>query len=533
VLAGGGPVEVPSTGEGRPTHLRKQRRGRPRPFGVPAAARPRAARPRLASRVFSLPTRPGLRSKRLMHSRPAESWAEQEFGSAKLGDLRRTERLKYMGRMVAERPAGKVTEVFERPMDREAAYRFLESSSIDHREIAASAHRACAERAAAYAYVFVSVDGTSLNFTDRSRAKGLGVVGTRKQSSQGIQVMSGLVVSPDGVPLGLSGMELWTRKAPAKVKGSRKHDRRRTEEKETRYWQSVMSQTTTSLEEVGTTTLPWFQLDRGGDAWPVLLEGFEPGRLLTVRAAYDRLLWGSEEEPCRQVREKLEASSIVGEYTLAVKGGHGRRARVARMEVRAAEVTLRLVDTSTGDRWPAPMHAVLARETADSTPEDERPLEWLLLTTFPVESFADAELVLFGYSQRWRIEDFHRLWKTGACRVEDSQLGDFDHLARWAVIQAAAATFFLRLTHLARHQPELPATVEFEASELKATIMLRKPAGVSIEAVPTIGEVVLWISEMGGYTGKSSGGPPGAMVLARGLQRVEVLAGVLTDGWEP
>lgn len=104
---------------------------------------------------------------------------------------------------------------------------------------------------------------------------------------------------------------------------------------------------------------------------------------------------------------------------------------------------------------------------------------------------------------------------------------------RWAVIQAAAATFFLRLTHLGRHQPDLPASVEFEASEVKATIMLRKPKGTSIEATPTIGEVVLWISELGGYTGKSSGGPPGAIVLARGLQRVEVLAGVLADGWEP
>lgn len=148
------------------------------------------------------------------------------------------------------------------------------------------------------------------------------------------------------------------------------------------------------------------------------------------------------------MREKLEASTVAGEYELQVKGGRGRKARLARLSVRAAEVTLRLVDTSDGSMWPAPMHAVLAREAADSAPEDERPLEWLLLTTFPVESFADAELVLFGYSQRWRIEDFHRLWKTGACRVEDSQLGDFDHLARWAVILAAAATFFLRLWSL-------------------------------------------------------------------------------------
>lgn len=39
-----------------------------------------------------------------------------------------------------------------------------------------------------------------------------------------------------------------------------------------------------------------------------------------------------------------------------------------------------------------------------------------------------------------------------------------------------------------------------------------------------IGEVVQWIAQVGGYTGKSSGGPPGALVLARGLKRLALLA---------
>jgi hypothetical protein len=465
-----------------------------------------------------------------MSSKQLENWSEQEFGSAKLGDIRRTERLVYMGRMAAVRPGGKVTEVFEGKPDREAAFRFVENSKIEQREIAASIHRACAERCAAYSYVFVGVDGTSLNITDRKRTKGLGVVGTRKQGSQGIQVMSALAVSPDGVPLGQCGLEYWARRQRVTPKGSKKCDKRRTEEKETKYWLSVMRQTQASFESVNVETVPWFQLDRGGDAWPVLMQSFEPAQVVTVRATYNRRLWESDDEQHRYLREKLEAAEVMGEYTLDVKAGPSRRARQAKMNVRASEVTLRFFDYSDRSQWPARMFAVLAREVPDAE-HDDKPLEWLLLTSFPVESFEDAMLVVYGYSQRWRIEEFHKIWKTGSCRVEDTQLGDFAHIICWATILAAVATRLLRLIYLSRNQPEISASVEFEPSEIKATIMLYKPKGVAKNASPSLGELVLWIAEMGGYMGKSSGGPPGAIVIARGLLRIEVLASVLEDKW--
>ncbi|HRI65294.1 MAG TPA: hypothetical protein PK156_13690 [Polyangium sp.] len=44
---------------------------------------------------------------------------------------------------------------------------------------------------------------------------------------------------------------------------------------------------------------------------------------------------------------------------------------------------------------------------------------------------------------------------------------------------------------------------------------------------PTIATVVLWIAEIGGYTGKSSGGPPGSTTIARGLERLQLAAELL------
>lgn len=39
--------------------------------------------------------------------------------------------------------------------------------------------------------------------------------------------------------------------------------------------------------------------------------------------------------------------------------------------------------------------------------------------------------------------------------------------------------------------------------------------------IPTIGQVTRWLADTGGYTGKSSGGPPGSTPIRRGLERVQ------------
>ncbi len=149
------------------------------------------------------------------------------------------------------------------------------------------------------------------------------------------------------------------------------------------------------------------------------------------------------------------------------------------------------------------------------------------MTTHPVADLEDALIVIDGYACRWTIEDFHRAWKSGCCQVETTQLRSRDHIQRWATILAAVAVRVMRLTKLARTEPELPATVELRQSEIDAIIVTRKRTGRSPGDVPTIGQAVTWLAEIGGYTGKSSGGPPGATVITRGLLRIEALAAYL------
>lgn len=451
-------------------------------------------------------------------------WAGSEFGSAKLGNALRTQRAVAVAAAYAARPAGKVTAVFSAGADREGAFRFVENDSIEAEALMASAHGAAAKRCAEEAFVFVPIDKTSIAVVDHGGDKGFGMVGTSKVQTQGLTVMTGLAVTQEGVPQGILSQQYWARERKTKI--GKKKKRRPLEETETQRWLDAMTQAQQHLAIHAPACRAWIQIDREGDATAVLRWAVERGLQITVRAAWDRVV-RAEDETARHLWETMDTQPVVGRYQLGVTEATNRRARRAKMEVRAVRVTLMVphpTSNRTEHRRPLEIGVVLARE-AGTTPIGEEPIEWMLLTTRAIDNLEDACLVIYGYTQRWRIEDFHKAWKTGACRVEDSQLRAPDHLVRWAIIAASVAIRIVRMTHLARVQPDLPAQTEFSSTEIRAVTLLVKPR--KPPATPTLADMVRWIAMLGGYVGASSGGPPGFLVLARGLARLRPAVEVL------
>ena len=160
-------------------------------------------------------------------------------------------------------------------------------------------------------------------------------------------------------------------------------------------------------------------------------------------------------------------------------------------------------------------------------------IEWYLLTNVKVASLQEAWQVVSAYRARWRVEDFHRAWKTGVCDVEASQLRSAGAFRRWATILAAVASRAERLKTMARAEPERPALHEFTRDELDAAILLRRDKTLALGAEMTLMQAVELVALVGGYTGrKNSGGPPGATVIARGLHDVLVAARALAASRE-
>lgn len=455
-----------------------------------------------------------------------EAWAEHTFGKAELGDKRRTHRLVKMAQQIAKKPAGNVTKVFSAPADREAAYRFVENTDVDPESILKGMRFAVVERCSNEPFVFLAIDGSSVTLADHFRKKDYGSIGPRKLGARGLKVMAALAVSSEGAPIGLTSLHMWPRGKKNKVH----RNKRALAEKETKFAADAAVVTAKAFDEKQPSCRVWFQLDREHDAEQLLEKYSSTKHLFTVRAKANRRV-KTENGKAQYVRDIIaQKKTHRGTFTLDIPAGHKRSARTAMISVRAAKVTLLLRDQRTERIREFETHAVYAFESSH-LPDGEERIEWLLYTNHPIETDEDLALILFGYTQRWRVEDFFRAWKTTGCNVEETQLHSTHSVRIWAIMLAATAARIERLKHLSRTQPSLPASVEFTEFELEALVMLKKVRKRKTEqipeGVPTIEEAVRWIAELGGYTGKSSGGPPGSVTIRRGLEPLRIAAEVV------
>ena len=101
----------------------------------------------------------------------------------------------------------------------------------------------------------------------------------------------------------------------------------------------------------------------------------------------------------------------------------------------------------------------------EAQPEGAERLEWFLLTTLAVQSRQDAERVLEWYRLRGRIEDWHRVLKTG-CKVEYMAHRTEEWIERAVTIKAVIAWRLMAMTLLGRGAPELPAETLFSDIEI-------------------------------------------------------------------
>lgn len=447
------------------------------------------------------------------------NWARDVFGNAQLGDERRSARLVRMAAQVGRRPSGRISEVFTHDAERQGAYDFIESPQVCTAAIRAAITTTTAQRCAEHPWVYVPLDGTSVKLWDGKGTKDFGAIGTYHNGATGLKLYNAIALDPLGAPLGVAGLVWWSRpRINPRLKSP--SYRRPVAEKETKYLLECIDQVCQQMKEQAPGVRCWFQLDRGCDSYAVLEQLHTSGHWFTVRAHSDRRLV-MPGRARRWFKKTLQQQPVLGITSIDLPERDGRLARQARLAVRSATLTLRLHDKRTKRSSPLQLNAVLVREISAKA---SRRVEWFLLTNHEVATLQQALAVVHGYTQRWRVEEYHKTWKTGACKVEDCQLHSAERVIRWATILSAVAARIERLKYLARTRPDEPATVELTPYEIRALLLLhtrRKKSNETVPNNPTIAQATLWIAQLGGYTGKSSGGPPGSITIARGLNALE------------
>ena len=444
----------------------------------------------------------------------AKTWADEEFGGAELGDVRRTRALVRVAARVMETPGGTVAGVCRSSSERQAAYDLMSNKAVRPEALLAATASATARRCAEHEYVYVPVDGSSLVLTDRAKNKPLGSIGKRSFPTRGLKAVNAVAVAPDGRLEGVLDVKFWVR-GTRKSKQSRYH-RRRSRNTEMRHWTAAVKSVSKVLKADAPEVQPWLVMDREADESALLRQLSKAGAWFTIRAAQDRVArWRNK--PTKLFSAVGEAKPM-GRRVLQVPRTPKRVARAAKVVIRATSLKV-MLPTYTGndERIATEVGVVEVREVGTMS----NPIHWVLLTNRPVTTLEEADRVIDSYRARWRIEEFHRTWKSGGCDAENIHLRSANGIRKWSILLAAVAARTEHLKRLARTQPAEPATSMLTEVEIRALIFAKRLIKNTVEEVPdgipSNRTAVRWIADIGGWSGQYAKYEPGSTSISRGL----------------
>ena len=351
-----------------------------------------------------------------------------------------------------------------------------------------------------------------------------------------------LALRLDGAPLGLLDLQYWCRdpSAPDETDPTRKVGRP-IEEKESAKWLRGIAASRQALD----TNLPSEQrprlihvFDREGDIHEVFDMVTAGGDGAVIRSGQDRRASSLARRVMTQdgrsalTHEAVAAAPRLGTVVLDVPRKHGQPQRQATVEVRACLVTLTppLPHRSQAKpRRSLALHIVLVTEI-NAPPGLKEPLRWVLWTTEPVATLADAIEIVRIYKLRWKIEDFHLVLKSG-CRIEDLQFETAQRLAKVLALYAPVAVRILQLRDWSRLQPDAPCTIILTDEQWRALwTYIHRKRPLSSTPPPSIKQATLWIGRLGGHLGRKSDAMPGVRTLWRGWRDLELLVAMFNLG---
>jgi len=441
-------------------------------------------------------------------------WVEEEFEFAILPNLSRKKRLLSLTRSFYGQPTESIPGAcggVQAKAEVKGAYRFFGDERIQMEALLESHYKKTVQRAEEYPVVLAVQDSSSLNYKTHTTTKGLGSLSTEK-GDQGIMLHDTLALTPDGLPLGLLDIQVWSRDPKEHGKTKDRKDKC-IEEKESYKWLKSFKAVEKLTEQSKSTR--WVSVgDREADVY----ELFELAKVsrthLLIRSIQNRK---TREEV--NLWDLLEQEATLGEMIVQVPKSDKRKAREAVLEIRSKRVDIVKPKSREGE-GDVELWALLVSER--NAPSGEDPLCWKLLTTLKVSNFEQAREKVEWYAARWGVEVYHRTLKSG-CKVEDRQLGDVEKIKRCLAIDLVVAWRIYYLTMQGRKTPDVSCEAYLEEAEWKTLAYYKNNRPDKEVKPPTLWEAILLIAALGGFTG-GKGRVPGAQVLWRGLKRLHDMA---------
>jgi hypothetical protein len=274
--------------------------------------------------------------------------------------------------------------------------------------------------------------------------------------------------------------------------------------------------------------------DRAGDGLEMIHACREQDVGFVIRARHDRRVQGGT----GKLWSFMSKQSVQGTIKVKVSCQRNSRNRIVR-SARQAKVSIRFAHLQLEPPWnhpsphkqPCEVWAVYICE--ESSPKGVEPIDWMLLTSEPVEDFESAQQIIPWYQYRWVIEEWHRVLKEG-CRLEASQLDDATDIQRLSAILSVISVRMLQLRDLAGFSDSKLSTNPLESGRPDDPQALQKSVPkmwisivsylAKIEATQlTPRQFWLTIAKRGGWVGRKGDSRPGWKVIWRGWYDIHMM----------
>ncbi len=461
---------------------------------------------------------------------------KDEVREAALGDQRLTKRLGKVIEQLGAKPTMSVPAATRGRAEMEAAYRFFDNDKVSPEKILQPHIEATRERISQAEIALLVQDTTDIDLTrPNQQVNGAGPL--EYDTRRGVFFHPLLAFNSHGLPLGLVWQKSWTRNKIKKKRTKKERDdwHRKTpiEGKESFRWIEGMRAARDVAEACPRTTCVCIA-DSDADVYELFCESRSTSRgemHFLVRACQNRitraphtnLLDATRGTPCLfqcSVNVRARTAKLVTETR---KRQETRGARIAELEVRATTVTMRPPYRQGRKLSEVTLNVVLAEEP--NPPDGATPIQWLLVTTLPIDNLEQVQQIVSYYSIRWQIEIYFRTLKSG-CRIENRQFETLDRLLNCLAVYSIIAWKIMYLCHLGRECPDLDCEIIFEPSEWKSVYMTVRQQDPP-STPPSLNEMIRIIASLGGYVIRRST-QPGTQTLWFGLQRVHDLS----TAWE-
>lgn len=424
-----------------------------------------------------------------------------------LGDKRLDRRGKSIVKVLVKNCGNSLPQAFCNAADLRGAYRFFDNPKITPKSILTPHRIETINRCKTQDVVLVIQDSSDLDFDYMKCLEGFNSLHSNVE--KGYRIHPCLATTEKGTPLGVLASFDYNR-AP---KSEKHRNCLPIEEKESYRWLKGYREACKLKTE-----MPQKQVisiaDRESDIYECLFEatnGKTQKADILIRANHNRTLI-DEGNDADNIKKKLMRSERLVTSTILLNK-YQKTERTATIAIRAQTITVKAPRTGKKKSLgPITINAILVSEI--DPPNDTTALEWLLLTTLPIEGQEDVLRAIRLYGQRWSIEIYFKVLKSG-CRIDSVHFQNITGIKRYIALMMLVAWKVMLTTYLPREYPEAPCSILFTDIEWRLAYKRMNQDKPLPEKEPTLREAVILVAMLGGYQKRRD--PPGIQTIWKGI----------------